>query len=129
MNGKYLLDTNIIIALFANDKDVIKELKNNTDIAIPSIVIGELFYGVYNLTKQEENIAKVFKLISKSKIISCDEITANNYGQIKKLLKTQGNPIPENDIWIAGIVQQHDMTLVTRDKHFEKIKSINVVKW
>ena len=45
MSGRYLLDTNIIIALFANDIAVNNQLVNAEEIFIPSVAIGELFYG------------------------------------------------------------------------------------
>ncbi len=45
MSGRYLLDTNIIIALFANDIAVNNHLVNAEEIFIPSIAVGELFYG------------------------------------------------------------------------------------
>jgi predicted nucleic acid-binding protein len=50
MNGKdYLLDTNIIIGLLANDAAIVQKIQSlNGLIRIPSIVLGELFYGAEN---------------------------------------------------------------------------------
>lgn len=45
MSGKYLLDTNIIIALFADDIVVKENLIQADEVFIPSIAIGELCYG------------------------------------------------------------------------------------
>ncbi|MFN3762479.1 MAG: PIN domain-containing protein [Anaerolineae bacterium] len=42
MNGKYLLDTSILIALFADEAVVKEKLAQAGEIYIPSIVIGEL---------------------------------------------------------------------------------------
>jgi predicted nucleic acid-binding protein len=50
MNGRYLLDTNIVIALFANDAAVIDHLRLAQAIFIPSIVVGELYFGAYRST-------------------------------------------------------------------------------
>jgi tRNA(fMet)-specific endonuclease VapC len=45
MSGKCLLDTNAVIALFA-DEPAIKDLLREADeVFVPSIVIGELFFG------------------------------------------------------------------------------------
>ena len=41
----------------------------------------------------------------------------------------EGQPIPENDIWIAAIAQQHDLTLVTKDVHFDAIDRLKIEKW
>ena len=43
MSGKYLLDTNIVIALFAADDSVQKHISAAKEIFIPATVIGELF--------------------------------------------------------------------------------------
>ena len=55
MSGKnYLLDTNIIIGLFANEPSIVEKIKSVTAIIfIPSIVLGELFYGAEQSSKKE----------------------------------------------------------------------------
>lgn len=50
MNGKFLLDTNIVIALFAKDTSVINSLANANEVFVPSIALGELYITV--LTNQ-----------------------------------------------------------------------------
>jgi tRNA(fMet)-specific endonuclease VapC len=40
-----------------------------------------------------------------------------------------GQPIPENDIWIAAIAEQHGLTLVTKDAHFNAIDHLKIEKW
>ena len=42
MDGKYLLDTNIVIALFAADTGVVEKLEIAEEVFVPSVVIGEL---------------------------------------------------------------------------------------
>lgn len=44
MSGKYLLDTNIVIALFAGEEAVIEMLKSADAVFSCAIVLGELFY-------------------------------------------------------------------------------------
>jgi predicted nucleic acid-binding protein len=39
-------------------------------------------------------------------------------------LRRQGTPIPTNDIWIAALVLQHDLVLLTDDTHFSNIPQI-----
>ena len=41
MSGRYLLDTNIIIALFADEAGVKANLVGAEEVFIPSVVIGE----------------------------------------------------------------------------------------
>lgn len=131
MNGNnYLLDTNIVIGLFANEPTITEKINSIPDnIFIPSIVIGELFYGAEQSTRKNENLKKIEELAESSLILDCDVDTASLYGKIKNQLKLKGTPIPENDIWIASIAKQHQLTLVTRDKHFKNIEVIIIENW
>ncbi len=58
-----------------------------------------------------------------------NEDTAEFYSTIKAALTKKGNPIPENDIWIAATARQHNLTLVTGDGHFDKVQHLNREKW
>jgi tRNA(fMet)-specific endonuclease VapC len=129
MSGRYLLDSNIIIALFAGDTDVLTAANDAEEVFIPSIVIGELYYGAQKSGKRQANIARIDKLVAANVILVCDEETARGYGEIKHQLRVKGQPIPENDIWIAALARQHELTLVTRDKHFAEVESLDVEAW
>jgi tRNA(fMet)-specific endonuclease VapC len=48
---------------------------------------------------------------------------------VKQVLRKSGRPIPQNDLWFAAIAIEHDMTLVTRDKHFGEIPGLRVSAW
>ena len=37
--------------------------------------------------------------------------------------------IPENDIWIGASCLVHDLTLATRDAHFESIEGLRITDW
>jgi tRNA(fMet)-specific endonuclease VapC len=129
MSGKYLLDTNIVIALFAADDSVQKHIAAAKEIFIPAVVIGELFFGAFKSTHTEENISRIEKFAFFNTVLSCDAGTGKEYGRIKNLLKKEGLPIPENDIWIAAIAIEHDLTLVTRDEHFTNIEGLRKSSW
>lgn len=129
MNGKYLLDTNIVIALFGEDEKVLKKIKEAQEIYHPAIAIGELYYGAFHSSRMFENLSTIDEYRNDVAILSSDDHTARFYGEIKAGLKKKGKPIPENDIWISAIAIQYDLTLVTRDKHFETIDGLKIERW
>ena len=92
-------------------------------------MIGELFYGAYKSAHSKENSARVDDFANHSVVLGCDIETSHNYGKIKNALSAKGRPIPENDIWIAAIAVQHNLTLVTRDAHFKEIDDLKVEVW
>ena len=54
MSGKYLLDTNIVIALFADDSALVGKIAKTEDIFVSAVVIGELFYGASKSGRPEK---------------------------------------------------------------------------
>lgn len=128
-NGKYLLDTNIVIAMFANEVNIDEEIQNTGRVFLPSMVIGELYYGARNSDRSIENIGKIDRLIKRIPNISCNLETAQWYGIIKNQLRRKGHLIPDNDIWIAAIARQRELILVTRDAHFNEVESLFLERW
>jgi tRNA(fMet)-specific endonuclease VapC len=112
VSGSYLLDTNIVIALFAAEQAVLDHLKVAGEVYIPSIVIGELAYGAYKSTRVTENLPRIEDFVASNVILTCDAVTAFHYGIIKDQLRQSGKPIPENDIWIAAAAIQYDSTVL-----------------
>ena len=129
MSGKYLLDTNIVIALFSEDPSVQKHIARAGEVFIPAIVIGELFYGAFKSGRPKANSARIENFAAVNTILACDTGTGREYGRIKKLLHKKGLPIPENDIWIAALAREHGLTLVSRDEHFQQIDELKRAKW
>ena len=129
MTGRYLLDTNIIIGIFKDDEKVLARLRNANSIFIPAIALGELHYGTRKSQRVEENLARIERFLAVNTVLYVDEDTAYWYGIVKEQLRKIGKPIPENDIWIAAIAMQKSITLVTRDKHFEVVKSLDTETW
>ena len=55
MSGRFLLDTNIVIALFANEPALQLRLSDAGEIFVPSIALGELYYGALKSSRIETN--------------------------------------------------------------------------
>jgi tRNA(fMet)-specific endonuclease VapC len=41
----------------------------------------------------------------------------------------KGRPIPQNDLWIAAIALQYNLTLLMRDAHFQAVDGLLVQGW
>lgn len=129
MNGRHLLDTNIIVALFKDDENVRTQISSSSEVFVTAIAIGELYYGAQHSARVEKNMEQVREFAANSTVLSIELATAAHYGQIKNELKTKGHPLPENDVWIAAIAQQHSLTVVTRDQHFKEIDGLLLEEW
>lgn len=129
MIGNYLLDTNIIIALFKAEPTVQAHLRQADEVFVSSIALGELNFGAQKSERARENLARIEEFAEANTILDCDAATARVYGQVKNALRLEGRPLPENDIWIAAIALQHNLTLATRDEHFQEIDGLTLTDW
>jgi len=129
MSGNYLLDTSVLIELFAQDANILAQLEKAESTFIPSIALGELHYGARKSARTEKNLEQLEQLATQVVILPCDAETSYWYGIVKDSLRKTGQPIPENDIWIAAMALQHGPTLATRDKHFQSVENLKIEMW
>ena len=120
-NYRFLLDTNIIVHLVNRDPAVEAKILDAGEILIPIIAVGELLFGAAKSSRANENFLLVRSFVEQNTVLLCDFDVAREYGEVKKELKALGRPIPENDVWIAAIARCWDLTLVTRDQHFQSV--------
>ena len=129
MSGKVLADTNVLIALFAGDPEIMDRLQKQQEVFLCVPVLGELRYGALASIRVEQNLARLDDLARGLLVLDCDRGTAASYAVVKSRLRGKGIPIPENDVWIAALAQQHELTLVTRDSHFEAVEGLSLELW
>jgi hypothetical protein len=58
-----------------------------------------------------------------------EEETSEHYAQLRLALKRAGTPIPSNDLWIAALCRQHDFPVLSKDRHFDRVKGLRRVEW
>jgi hypothetical protein len=82
-SGRFLLDTNIVIALLAGEEAVLSNLDRAPEVFISAIVPGELFFGAAKSGRSLENIAKVERFAADRSILPCDLPVAPEYGRLR----------------------------------------------
>lgn len=129
MSGRYLLDTSIVVALFRGERTIEARLVEDVEIFLPSVVLGELYFGAAHSHRRDANAARIDEFATACTLLPIDRETARLYGRLKSQLRAGGHPIPENDLWIASCALQHDLVLVTRDGHFAEVEGIVSESW
>jgi tRNA(fMet)-specific endonuclease VapC len=126
----FLLGINIVVAVHKREEAVLGRLEDAAgSLLVPVIALGELRFGALNSVRIEENLQSIEGFAAEANVLPCDEDTARFYGEIKDGLRRKGRPIPENDIWIAATARRYDLTLVSRDSHFEHVENLQVERW
>jgi len=120
------LDTNRLTDLFRGDTNLAAQLGQCEKVWLPFIVVAEIKAGFYGGLRSAQNEAILARFIDRATvgILYPDKDTCDQYARLFVQLKHAGTPIPDNDLWIAAMTIQHDLTLLTRDRHFKRIPQI-----
>jgi len=127
---KLVLDTNIYCDFAEGLPDAVGAIATYGQfVFIPSVVLGELFFGFMKGSKQQFNEKKLRQVVGRLKIEIIDVNTdvARKYAMIYLSLQKRGIKIPINDVWIAACCMEVGGTLLTRDKHFELVDQIETM--
>ena len=131
-----LLDTNAAIAVLnvrpANiGERVVEYLDASKTVAISSIVIFELWYGIANSRDHERNTAQLHEFLQGGvEVLPFDELDGQFSGEIRATLRAAGTPIGPYDVLIAGQALRHDATLVTANtREFARVPGLKVEDW
>lgn len=123
------LDTNALSA-FADGSDALGAvLLPFRRLALPVTVLGEYRYGLRSSKKKARLEEWLDELLGELRVLETTARTTAVYARVRHQLRGAGTPIPENDVWIAATVIEHNLPLLTRDKHFNLVRDIEVVGW
>ena len=129
----YMLDTNICIYVLKNHSDKLRhKFKAIKNICISSVTYGELCFGIENgNSSMREDCWKQLDIFTHRLLIDpWDENAARHYGFIRALLKKQGNPIGNNDLFIASHARSMNAVLVTNNvREFKRVPDLSVENW
>jgi tRNA(fMet)-specific endonuclease VapC len=129
MAGSLLIDTSAVIAQLREDPAVEDRIRAADELFLPVTSLGELRYGADRSSDPEAKNHMIDGLLAHLSVLGTDEDTAAHYGRIKSELHRKGEPIPDNDMWIAACAFQHDLPLLAKDEHFERIDNLNLRSW
>lgn len=130
---KYLLDTNICIALIKKHDVSLKRkfaAHSITDFALCSIVKAELLYGARKSQNVAANIKSLEYFFNQFESLPFDDSAIEEYGTIRSILAKEGAIIGPNDLIIASIALAHNLTLLTRNqREFLRVPSLKTEGW
>lgn len=129
---KYMLDTNMCIYAQKQNANVIAKIKENFEngLAISSITLAELEYGVQASNAPEKNYIALVKFLSIVDILPFDSNAAQEYGIIRADLRRKGSPIGNMDMLIAAHARSEELCVVTHNtREFERVENLKIEDW
>lgn len=126
---RVVLDTNRYRDFCEGQPEVVHNLQRAEQIFLPLPVLGELRAGFACGTLARKNEAVLNKFLNEERVsvLIMDESTCFWYARLLRQLREQGTPIPTNDLWIASLVEQHNLLLYSRDHHFDYLPQLNLL--
>jgi tRNA(fMet)-specific endonuclease VapC len=132
----YLLDTNAVVALLRNRPVKVRERYREAEasgdyLALSSVVLFELWYGVAKSSQVPENTERLRILLSGDlDLLDFDDEDARTAGQVRASLEKDGNPIGANDVLIAGQALRRGLTVVTANTtEFDRVTGLSWQDW
>ena len=124
--SRFCIDTSAYSQFKRGHHEVAELLDGASYVAVPSIVIGELWLGFLGGTKARENELELSQFLEHRVVeeVPIDRDVAKIYAEIVRALKAKGTPMPTNDIWIAATAARVGATVLTFDKHFGAIERV-----
>jgi len=100
------------------------------EVALSVITFGELHFGAAKSQQRETVIAMLDELTAFLPVLALPEIASREYGTLRAVLEAKGQPIGNNDLWIAAHAKSIDMTLVTNnEREFKRIPGLKLENW
>lgn len=132
----YLLDTNAVIALLENRPAEVRERfreaqKSGDSLALSSVVLFELWYGVAKSSRVQENTERLRVLISGDlDLLDFDDEDAHVAGRVRAALEKAATPIGAYDLLIAGQALRRGLTVVTANtSEFNQVADLSWEDW
>lgn len=132
----YLLDTNAVVALLRNKPTVVRDRYRKAQdtaasVAISSVVLFQLWYGVAKSARVKENTERLRILLAgELDIAAFDDEDAAAAGQVRADLEVAGTPIGAYDVLIAGQALRRDLTVVTANTaEFGRVSGLRWEDW
>lgn len=129
MAVRIALDTNRYTDLCRGDADVRAIAEEALEVFLPFVVVAELRAGFAVGRHGAANERTLHRFLTKAgvSVVYADDETAHRYAAVFRQLRAQGTPIPTNDMWIAALALQHDLTLCSQDRHFDHLPQLRRV--
>lgn len=133
MSVRYLLDTNICIYIAKHNPPAVRARFARhlaSELAMSVITLGELRFGAEKSQAREQAIASIQQLEGLIPVRPLPEAAGEHYGQIRAALQRAGQPIGNNDLWLAAHARAEGWILVSNnEREFDRVPGLHVENW
>ncbi len=129
----YLLDTNHISPIVTINhplrQKILAQLQTEDTFSIATPALNEFLFGIGLLPRAKQNLREWERLKQDFKYYSIDQVDAEQSAKLRISLRQQGWQLGIIDSMIAIIALRNDLVLLTNDKDFSAIESLEQENW
>jgi hypothetical protein len=103
-------------------KQTVEDLLLVEEVYVCGPVLYELSQGIRS-EKEKLLLANAFTALV---YLEMNETLWLKAGELSALVKKQGKTVPLSDILIASLALEHDLAILTMDKHFQQIPGLKL---
>ncbi len=133
MTIRYLLDTNICIYIAKHNPPAVRarfEQLSADALAMSVITLGELQHGAEKSQARDKALKALQQLQNAIQVVPLTDASGRHYGQIRSALERTGQPIGNNDLWIAAHARAEGWVLVTNnEREFRRVDGLAIENW
>ena len=124
-----IIDTNALSAIVDEQPGIHSALERVASVLIPVIVLGEYGFGIAQSARRTHYQKWLRESLSAYRILDITRETAEHYAGLRLELRRAGTPIPSNDLWIAALCREHKLPVLSRDRHFDRVRGLRRLEW
>ncbi len=126
-----LLDTDTCIGLLKGDDAVVASWRACMEqCALPSMVVGELYYGAFKSSIRDKELERVDMFVDIFQKVKPSKRSMRRFGEIKASLERKGVRLADADIIIGSIAIEEGLALVTGNvRHYNRIEGLAIENW
>ena len=99
-------------------------------LAIPSIVLAELYAGAYKHPNPARLLSLIGDLLQEVTVLDFDSASAEQFGRLRGTLLQQGISVSRMDLLIASVALVHNLTMVTHNTaDYQHIPGLRLDDW
>ncbi|MBQ7494822.1 MAG: PIN domain-containing protein [Bacteroidaceae bacterium] len=128
-HGKYLIDTDVCIALIKEMPSVVEHIRKvgADECKISDITLAEMYFGAFK-SGREKHFEDVREIEETFESYPIEHL--RKYGELRWMLEKSGQKIGDMDMFIAATALEEDLILVTGNTdHFERIPGLRIENW
>ena len=126
-----LMDTNVCIRILRGRKDAVRAFSENAgDVAVPFMVLGELYYGAARSKDPALGKSLVDRIAKALPVVNSSPAIMARFGVEKARLAAVGTPVEDADVLIAATALECGGRIATGNvRHFNRFQNLEILVW